>query len=174
MTAVQKYFLKSFCLNFVLVGVIFALMSIYQNDTSAAISYLVIYAILGIIITILTVNVHTNKIKSLGIQNIREEHLSVKQERNVKSNLEISEIKKKLRENHFFNRMTITDLENGIKIKTGLEWNFMDNRITIVQTSNTDKLYQYQITSVPNLKWISIDNGKNLENVVQVENLIRV
>lgn len=172
MTAVQKYFLKSFCLNFVLVGVISALMSIYQNDTSAAISYLVIYAILGIIITILTVNVHTNKIKSLGIHDIREEHLSVRQERNVKSNLEISEIKEKLRKNHFFDQMTITDIENGIKIKTGLAWNFMDNRITIVQTSNTDKLYQYHISSATNLKWTSLDNGKNLENVIQVAKLI--
>ncbi len=174
MTVVQKYYLKTYFLNAVLSGVIMALMFIYFGDLTNAVIYLVSYLIIGIFFTILTVNVHFNKIKSFGIKNITADHLRVKQEKCVISYLEISEIKEKLSGNHFFDQMTITDIENGVKIKTGLAWNFLDNRIEIIQSSNAIKPYEYRITSAPNMKYTRVDNGKNLKNVMEVATLLRI
>lgn len=174
MSVIQKYYLKTYFLNAVLSGVIVALIFIYFGDLTNAVIYLVSYLIMGIFFTILTVNIHFNKIKSFGIQNITAEHLGVKQETCVLSYLEISEIKEKLNENHFFDQMTITDIENGVKIKTGLAWNFLDNRIQIVQSSNAIKPYEYRITSAPNMKYTRVDNGKNLKNVIEVAKLLSI
>ncbi len=91
--------------------------------------------------------------------------------KNVKSELNKTELVNKLKTDSIAG--TITEIENGLVLKTGISMSSWGEKIKINLLSKGDNDFDYQVSSSP-LMWITIiDFGKNLENVEHIESLIK-
>ena len=67
----------------------------------------------------------------------------------------------------------MTEIENGILLKTGITLQSWGEEIKIILKSNQENSYEYIISSSPKLKTALVDYGKNLENINRIENVIK-
>jgi len=127
----------------------------------------------GIGMSLFLVYFHRRGLKQNGVQEITAGNLSVNQAKNLKSELDITEIMKKLKNNPITGKMEITEMENGILLKTKASWKSWGEVIKIILKSEKEFDFEYQVSSSPKLKTTLVDYGKSIENICQIEYVIK-
>ncbi len=69
--------------------------------------------------------------------------------------------------------MIITEIENGVLLKSGTTWQSWGEQIKNILKSDNNSVYEYQLTSIPKLKTTILDYGKNIESINQFERLLK-
>ena len=67
----------------------------------------------------------------------------------------------------------MTEIENGVLLKTGMTMKSWGEEIKIILKSNKENNFEYQLSSSPKLKTTIVDYGKNLENINKIESVIK-
>jgi hypothetical protein len=112
-------------------------------------------------------------LKKKGIKEITEENLGVTQTKTVTCALNKTELIEKLKNDPIFGKMKMAENENGIVLKTGMTWKSWGEEIKILLKQDNKADFEYQISSSPKLKTTLVDYEKNLENLNQIENMIK-
>ena len=127
----------------------------------------------GLAMSLIMGTLHRKRLKNVTGQELNDQNLSVNQHRNIKSKLDKSELLEKLKKDPVISKMNLQEVENGILLKTGITWMSWGEEIKIIQQSDQENDFEYQISSRPKMKTTLVDYGKNLENVTLIENTIK-
>ena len=101
------------------------------------------------------------------------QNLGVSLKKNLKSELNKSELIEKLKSDPIIGKMKMQEIENGIILKTGMTWLSWGEEVRIILQTKGECDFDYQISSRPKLKMTLVDFGKNLENVTRIENVMK-
>jgi hypothetical protein len=126
----------------------------------------------GITMSLTLVSFHKHRLKKYGIQELSDENLGVTQKKEIKTKLGKIELINKLKSDPIIGKMKMIETENGITLNTGMTWKSWGEEIKIILKSENNSDFEYQISSSPKLKTTIIDYGKNLQNLIRIENVI--
>ena len=129
--------------------------------------------IFGFVMSLINVVTHIIAVQQNGVEKIREEHLRVVSKRNFKSSLSKEEVIKILKEDSRTVNMKISEMDAGVLLDTKVSMKSFGEKIVIKLLGKKDSEFEYEISSAPKLKTTLVDFGKNLENVNQIENVLR-
>ena len=127
----------------------------------------------GISMSLILVSFHIYRLKKNGIQRINNENVGVNQSRSLITELNTTDIIDKLKINPIIRKMKMTEIKNGVLLKSGMTWKSWGEEIKIILKSENETDFEYQISSRPKLKTTLVDYGKNLENLILIENSIK-
>ena len=173
MQAIIKLYLKTFLLTSI---PYFALITLFSLDKISEIFMLKdISASLffGIFMSLVLVSFHLYKLKKDGVENITDENIGVNQTITLETKLNKNELIQKLKLDPEIGKMKMSEMENGVLLKTGITLKSWGEEIKIIIKSNKENNFEYQVSSSPKLKTTIIDYGKNLENVNKIESVIK-
>lgn len=173
MKPITKLYLKTFLLTGIAYGLLMTGMDIAFGNGFKLWKFLFFTFFYGITMSLLLVSYHKYRLQKNGIQEFTNKNLSVNQTRNLKSELNKTELIEKLKTDPIIGKLKMTEIENGILIMTGMTWKSWGEEIKILLKSNQETDFEYQVTSSPKWKTILIDFGKNLENVNRIEDAIK-
>lgn len=173
MKPITKLYLKTFLLTGIPYGLIMLGFDLADGTGFRLWKYLFLTFFFGITMSLILVFFHKYRLKKNGIQEITDQNLGVSQKRNLKSELNKSELIEKLKTDPIIGKMKMTEIENGILLKTGMTWKSWGEEIKIILQGREESNFDYQISSSPKLKTTIVDYGKNLENVTRIENVIK-
>tara|TARA_R110002074_G_scaffold166808_1_gene327665 strand:- start:90 stop:473 length:384 start_codon:yes stop_codon:yes gene_type:complete len=123
--------------------------------------------------SLILVSFHRYRLKKNGIQEITNDNVGVNQSRNLKTGLNKTDLINKLKTDPIIGKMKMTEIENGILLKSGMTWKSWGEEIKIILKSENITDFEYQISSNPKLKTTLVDYGKNLENINRIESAIK-
>lgn len=173
MKAITKLYLRTFLFT----AIPFFLLTTFFNsgDINKKIVLFNITAslILGISMSLILVSLHWYLLKKNGVENITDENIGVHQTKTIETKLSKNELIQKLKLNPVIRKMKMTELENGVLLKTGMTIKSWGEEIRIILMSNKENTFEYQISSSPKLKTTIVDYGKNLENINKIERVIQ-
>ncbi len=127
----------------------------------------------GLTMSLVLVSLHKYKLRKLGVREIDDDNIGVRQSRKLSSRLSLSELTDKLKANSATRKMRVKEIENGILLKTGISWKSWGEIIKIVLKNRSETGFEYQITSYPKLKTSLVDYGKSIENINRIEELLK-
>ncbi|HRQ28643.1 MAG TPA: hypothetical protein PLU49_01115 [Saprospiraceae bacterium] len=111
------------------------------------------------------------RLRKNGIKDVLWEHLKVGQKRILKTRLNIDELMALLKRDPIYGKMNILEIEKGIMFKTGISLESWGEVIKIIQLTENDHEFEYEVSSRPRLKTTIFDFGKNLEHMIRIEKL---
>ncbi len=115
---------------------------------------------------------HIHRLKRSGIK-INEDILKIKHHKIIESDLNINQIKERLKSNPFTAKMRFNQTDEGLELTSGLSiWSYGE-KIRIKPVASEGNKQKYEVSSRPLLKTTLIDYGKNLENVKKIEDIIK-
>lgn len=173
MKPITKLYLKTFLLTGIPYGLLMIGTDILEGEGFSLFKFLFLTFFFGITMSLTLVSFHRYRLKKSGIQEMTDQNLGVSQKKNVKSELNKSELIEKLQSDPKIRKMRMREIENGIILKTGMTWKSWGEEIKIILQSKEEGDFIYQITSSPKIKTTMVDYGKNLENVNRIEKLIK-
>lgn len=168
-----KLYLKAFLLTGTLFGLITLVFELVDENRFNLWKFLIMAFIFGITMSLILVSVHIFILKKNGIKEITDENLKVNQTKNLKSKMNNTELIQKLKNDPIIGKMKMTEIENGILIKTKMTWKSFGEVIKIISKSDENSDFEYQVSSCPKLKTTLLDYGKNLENITRIEKVIK-
>ena len=168
MKPLTKHYLKTF----LIVAIPFALGMAFLQWTSGNpinVTKLLLQMIFfGVLMTITLVYLQRTALQKNGIQNITEEHLQVRQQATLHSNLDQTALLQKIKSDPVLSKMTINTSGKDIILQSKPSWKSWGEKMTITVQSRGANGFEYQVTSQPRLWTTLFDYGKNLENVRRV------
>ena len=173
MKAITKLYIKTFLLTAI---PYFALMTLFGFDEiSKTFIFKNITASLffGILMSLILVSFHWYKLKNVGVENITDDNIGVNQTKIIETELSKNEIIQKLKLDPTIGKMNMSEMENGVLLKTGMTMKSWGEEIKIILKSNKENNFEYQLLSSPKLKTTIVDYGKNLENINKIESVIK-
>ncbi|MDY8137493.1 hypothetical protein [Aquimarina sp. 2201CG5-10] len=173
MKPITKLYIKTFLFTGIPFGLIMLGFDLIDGDGFKLWKYLFMTFFFGITMSLILVSFHRFRLKKNGIQEITNENAGVNQTRNLKTELNKSDLIEKLKKDPVIGKMKITEIDNGILLKTGTTWKSWGEEIKISLKSANKNDFEYTVSSSPKLKTTLFDYGKNLENVTRVENVIK-
>jgi hypothetical protein len=129
--------------------------------------------IFGCIMSLTLVTVHLVCLKRMKINKFTNSNLGVVQSKIIISNLNKIELFQKIENHPLIRKLNYKKTENVILIHTGLNWKTWGEVIKIECVSQNDIETVCKITSKPKLITTILDYGKNLDNVIMIENIIK-
>ena len=123
-------------------------------------------------ISLVITYVHVKTLKSLGISEVLNSHLMLKQNGTFQSTLTKAELIQKLKTNPFFRQMKISETETGVVLKSGATWTSWGELVFIAVNPKGNGISEIQVESKPLVFTTLFDTGKNLENVVRMERMV--
>lgn len=169
---ITKLYLKIFISTGLSFGIITLIIDLYNGTEIELWKYIFLTFFFGLLMSLASVYLHKNKLKKSGINEINEAHLKVTQSRDIQTDLNKSELTRKLKEDPSIRKMKIKEIENGIVIRTGMTlWSFGEI-IKIELKSTKDSVFEYNVSSRPKLKITLIDYGKNIQNIDLIRKVI--
>ncbi|WP_396198891.1 hypothetical protein [Flavobacterium sp.] len=109
----------------------------------------------------------------MKINKFTNSNLGVVQSKIIISNLNKIELFQKIENHPLIRKLNYKKTENVILIHTGLNWKTWGEVIKIECVSQNDIETVCKITSKPKLITTILDYGKNLDNVIMIENIIK-
>lgn len=173
MKPITKLYLKTFLLTGIPFGLIMLVSDLVGGNGFILWKLLSSSFFFGAIMSLMLVFLHRYGISKNGTQGSKDQNLGVNQKKNVQSELNISEIVEKLKANPITQKMRMKKIESGILLETGMSWKSWGEKIKIILQTKAGSKFEYQISSHPKLKTTLVDYGKSLENVNQIENVIK-
>jgi hypothetical protein len=172
MKPITKLYLRAFLLTSILYGLLTIAFDLANGNGFRLWKFLFLTFCFGCM-SLLLVSFHTFRLKKNGVQEMTYQNLGVSQKKNLKSELNKSELIKKLKSDPVIGKMKMQEIENGIILKTGMTWLSWGEEISIILQTKGESDFNYKISSRPKLKMTLVDFGKNLENVNRLENVIK-
>jgi len=123
-------------------------------------------------ISLVIIYMHVKSLKSLGISEISNSHLMLKQNGTFQSTLTKTELIQRLKTDPFFRQMKISETETGVVLKSGATWTSWGERVFVSINPINDGHTEIQVESKPLVFTTLFDTGKNLENVVRMERMV--
>jgi len=154
----------------------FSLMTIFGFDEiskTVILKNITTSLFFGIFMSLSLVSFHWYNLKKDGVENITDENIGVKQTKKIETKLNKKELIQKLKLDPTIGKMKMTEIENGILIKTGMTMKSWGEEIKIILKSSKENNFEYQLSSIPKLKTTIVDYGKNLENINKIESIIK-
>jgi hypothetical protein len=132
MKPITKLYLKAFLLTGIPYGLIMLGFDLLDGDGFKLWKFLFMTFFFGITMSIILVSFHKYRLKKNGIQELTDENLGVNQSKNLKSELNKIELIEKLRRDPIIGKMKMTEIENGISLKTNMTWKSWGEDIKII------------------------------------------
>ena len=172
MKPTTKLYLKIFLYAGVFFGLLTVIMDLIFGDKLSIWEFLFSAIFFGFFMSLILVSISISRLKKMGMKDISDEDLAVKQKREIVSTFNIPEIIERLKKDEKTGKMKLKMLENGIQLSTGVSWESWGEVINIIQIPNGENKYKYQIISKPKLSTTIIDYGKNFENVKRIKKIL--
>jgi len=172
MNPTTKQYLKVFLQMGVPSGLMMLIFDLANGEAFSFWKLLFFILFFGIAMTLTFVPWHKSILKDLGVQKITDESWKTSQSKIVSSSLNQQALIQKLKSDPTVSKMKMTEIENGILLKSGVSGQFWGEKITIILNKTTDTEFEYQVASRPKLKSTIFDFGKNLKNIVLIERLV--
>ena len=173
MKPITKLYLKVFLRVGVLYVLIILGFDLADGNGFRLWKLIFIFFYFGITMSILNISYHIYMLKKNGIQEITNETLKASQTKSLNSEMNKTELIQKLKKDPIIGKMKMTEIENGILIKTKMTWKSFGEEIKIISKSDENSDFEYQVSSCPKLKTTLLDYGKNLENITRIINAIK-
>jgi len=173
MKPITKLYLKAFLLTGIPYGLIMLGFYLADSEGFRLWKYFFMTFFFGITMSLILVSFHRYRLKKNGIQEITNDNVGVNQSRNLKTGLNKTDLINKLKTDPIIGKMKMTEIENGILLKSGMTWKSWGEEIKIILKSENITDFEYQISSNPKLKTTLVDYGKNLENINRIESAIK-
>jgi len=158
------------------IGVPFGVtMSIFDYITNSEVSiwkFLFLTLFFGITMALISVPTHLARLKKLGIDNLTKKSLKIKQEEIVQSNIKISDLLSRLKNDSKFKNLKIIDSSNKLNFKTRISGYSWGEKVEIKFYENNKGINHIYISSKPFFPLTLIDYGTNLEIVNHIKDLI--
>lgn len=167
-----RLYLKIFIATGFSFGIISLIIDLYKGTEIELWKYIFSTFFFGLLMSLVLVYLHKNKLKKSGINEINEANLKVTQSRDIQTDLNKSELIKKLNEDPSIRKMKIKEIENGIVISTKMTLWSLGEIIKIELKSTKDSVFEYNVSSRPKLKITLIDYGKNIQNIDLIKKVI--
>ena len=126
----------------------------------------------GMTMAAFAVGVQITAIKSLGITEISYTSLGVKHELQVYTDLSLMEVYMLVTDKLNYTRTKIGASDKIIKLNKGISVYSFGERISIQQLNSLNGTNTYEIRSRPIILGQFMDNGLNLKNVLEIEDLL--
>ena len=126
----------------------------------------------GLIMSLSLVILHTSSLEDLGVTEFTKENLSVKQKRHISSSISPGELVSKIEGDKYFKRGKINTEEEYIQIIMPMTWKSFGERIEIHTEQINEGMTQYFVSSRNKGITPLVDYGRNMENVLKIENLL--
>jgi hypothetical protein len=173
MKPITKLYFKTFLLTGIPFGLIMLGIDLAHGDRIILWKYLFMTFFFGITMSLILVSFHRYRLKKNGIQEITNDIVGVNQSRILKTCLNKTDLINKLKNDPIIGKMKMTEIKNGILLKSGVTWKSWGEEIKIILKTDNETEFEYQISSNPKLKTTIVDFGKNLENINRIENVIK-
>lgn len=111
-------------------------------------------------------------LKKIGVKEFTADNLSVRQTRVVLSNLGIQDLFSKLKADPETQKLETAENGNLIIFKTSLSMWSWGEKVTIHARKVSDTTTEYVIESRPKMRTHMVDSGRNLRNVMRIEELM--
>ncbi|WP_396171690.1 hypothetical protein [Flavobacterium sp.] len=173
MKAITKLYIKTFLLTAI---PYFSLMTLFGFDEiskTIILKNITASLFFGIFMSLILVSFHWYKLKKDGVKNITDENIGVNQTKKIETKLNKEQLIQKLKLDPTIRKMKMTEIENGVLLKTGMTMKSWGEEIKIILKSNKENNFEYQLSSSPKLKTTIVDYGKNLENINKIESVIK-
>jgi hypothetical protein len=174
MKPITKLYLKTFFWTGIPYGLIMLGIDLTIGNGFILEKLLFMIFFFGGFMSLILVTYNRYRLKKIGVEEISDVNLNVRQNKILKSDLNKSELVEKLKTDPLIRKMQMKEIENGIILKTGMTWKSWGEEIRIIQQSNGESDFEYLISSTPKLKTTLVDYGKNLENVNLIEKIIKI
>lgn len=125
----------------------------------------------GLLMSLTLVHLQVSSLRDLGVQEFTKENLSPIQRSDLITKMDLDTIKNHIEANDHFLKASTKIFENTLLIDTAVSWLSMGERISITETFSEPGKISYQIESKPKIPFTMVDYGKNLRNVIELENL---
>lgn len=112
-------------------------------------------------------------LKKIGIHEMTDENLAVDQTKIVNTTIKKIDLIEKLKIDPLIGKMKLKENENGLFFETGLSMKSWGEEIKIFLLSDNEGTFEYHISSRPKLKTAQVDYGRNHENIIRIENILK-
>ncbi|MBK7811128.1 MAG: hypothetical protein IPO62_08895 [Saprospiraceae bacterium] len=172
----MKPIYKLYLITFLATGITYGLlMSIIDwADGSGLGRWRIIYktCIFGLAWSLILVSYHKYCLKKIGIRELTEENLGVSHSKILKSKLNIMELIEELKKDYIFGKMKMKEMESGVLLRSNFSWKSWGEEIKIILIKQIADENEFQVSSRPKFSLTLVDYGKNLENMMRIENLL--
>jgi hypothetical protein len=126
----------------------------------------------GGLMSLFLVSIHLLSLRKFGIRNMTSALLGVNHKTSLRTQLSKQAVMEKLRQDPFFRKMNLIESDDKISLSTDMGWKSWGEKIAIHFRPLEDGINELEISSKPKLKTTMIDLGKNLQNVMKMEQLL--
>lgn len=173
MTPIIKLYVKTFLLTGIPYGIITLGFDLADGSGLRIWKLLISAFFFGILMSLILVSIHWYWLNKIGVREMSDENISVHQKRILKTKLNKFELIEKLKADPGIRKMKMTEVEDGIILRTDMTWKSWGEEMKINIQAIGENDFEYQITSSPKIKTTLVDFGINLENVNRIENTIK-
>lgn len=173
MTPVQKLYIKIFLYTGVAFGLISTVIDpLILGEPFVLWKFLFKSVFFGLFMSLALVSWHLRELKKMGVKNMSDENLAIRQKKTIKTHFSKDEIVNKLKSTPNLDNRSLKESTNSIMIKTKMSWKSWGERISISFNEVEDGIQEITISSKPKAIFAFIDYGKNKKNVLQIEELL--
>lgn len=172
MKPILSLYLKVFLVASFSYGLLILLLEDKVLDSFKHFYFLYASLLFGAMLSFTLVTVHLYAIRSIGSTKITVENIAVSHNKSITSTLNKKDFIQAIKKNSTLNKMDLIEIETGLILRTGISLRSWGEKIKITINALANE-FEYTIVSSPKLKTTLVDFGKNLQNIIQVEELIK-
>jgi hypothetical protein len=173
MKAIVKYYIKVI----LFMGLIFFSFAVISEFNSTHEYYReLFYYTFSILVLLMALSMATMQIiglRKLGVRVFTDKVLRLRQEINIIANLQKQEFISKLKSEPIYKNIRINDISEGFKFKTKLTWLSYGEVVYVKIKCLNEFQNEYNIKSKPVWIFTIADYGKNYENILRIEKIIK-
>ncbi len=173
MKAIVKYYIKLILFT----GLVFfpfvllSELSSTNNYNKEIFNYEIL--IIGLLMSLYMVTMQIIGLRKLGVRVFTDNVLKLRQEINIISKLQKHELINKLKLDSIYEKIKINEISEGFKFKTKLTWMSYGEVVYIKIKCLNEFQNEYNIKSKPVYIFTLADYGKNYENILRIEKIIK-
>lgn len=172
MKAILTLYVKLFVVFGLFFGMFTGLIDLFGDDTFDVNRLFNRASFYGFWMSLILGTIHIIALKRLGLKSFTTSDLSVNQHRRVSSNINFTQLVDKLKSIPLTEKMELSDSGHGLTFQTRASWKSWGEKIKIEVLRETETGTEYEIYSQPKRRTVLIDNGRNLQNVMKIEQLL--
>jgi hypothetical protein len=173
MKAIIKYYIKVILFVgfvFFLLPVIFEFNSTHEYNRQF---FYYTYSILGLLMSLYLATMQIIGLRKLGVRIFTDKILRLRQEISIITNMQKQEFISKLKSEPIYKNIRINDISDGFKFKTKLSWLSYGEVVYVKIKCLNEFQNEYYIKSKPVWIFTIADYGKNYENILRIEKIIK-
>ncbi|GAB1370592.1 hypothetical protein MASR1M45_06530 [Candidatus Kapaibacterium sp.] len=177
MTITVKLFMQNFIFTGIPFGLFYGILmmgfDLLEGNRFSFWKFILLSFFYGTAMSLFFFYMKKYRLKKMGLNDITDQNFGVRHSKRFNSKLSLSEIKNKLISDVIFKKMKLSEIENGLFLKSKMDWYSWGEEIRIIQQSNNGSDFDYQLICSPRFKATLFDFGKNIENIKRIEKLTK-